>query len=156
MSGSRELEIGLKEINFLLLVSFDIQNVSSEQPRFNDGPIIQPGAELAVEQINQREDLLAGYSVNLTVANSACNLLGYTAIGFVRNFFHGGVRYAGIVGPTCSESVELVSPIIGQEGVSIINLHIANSQDIANSPIAADTGTHSAQLVHLKHTLDCS
>ena len=124
MSGSREL----KEINFLLLVSFEIHNVSSEQPWFNDGPMIQPGVELAVEQINQREDLLVGYSVNLTVANSACNLLGYTAIGFVANLFHGGVKYAGIVGPTCSESVELVSPITGQEGVSIINVHIANSQ----------------------------
>ena len=131
-SGSGEPESGPKKINFLLLVSFEIQNVNSEQPWFKDGPMIQPAAELAVDQINLREDLLAGYSVNLTVANSACNLMGHAAVNFVSAFFHSGVRYAGIVGPTCSESVELISPITGQKGVSILNFHIANSQRLTD------------------------
>jgi gamma-aminobutyric acid type B receptor len=129
---SGEKETGQRDINFLLLLSFEIEGPTSQQPLYADGPMIQPGIELAVEQINQREDLLAGYSVNLTVANSACNLLGYTAIGFVTNLFHGGVMYAGIVGPTCSESVELVSPITGQEGVSLINFHIASSHQFTD------------------------
>ena len=131
-SGSRKVENGLKEIHILLLASFEIQNVTSVQPWFKDGPKIQPAAELAVEQINQRDDILADYSVNLTVANSACNLLGYTAVGFVPTFFHTGVRYAGIVGPTCSESVEFVSAITGEEGVSVLNFHIANSQALTD------------------------
>ena len=121
----------LDEIKVLLLLSYKIQE-STEQPLYIDGPEIQPAAELAVDQINQREDLLAGYSVNMTVANSACNLIGHTATNFVAAFFHSGVRYAGIVGPTCSESVEFVSSITGHEDVAILNFHIANSQRLTD------------------------
>ena len=63
-----------QEINFLLLLSFEIEDPTPEQPWFIDGPMNLPAAELAVEQINQRSDLLAGYMINMAVANSACNL----------------------------------------------------------------------------------
>ncbi|CAI8024426.1 Gamma-aminobutyric acid type B receptor subunit 1 [Geodia barretti] len=89
--------------------------------------MLQPGIELAVEQINQREDLLAGYSVNLTVANSACNLKLHTIINFVTTFFYSGVKFAGIVGPLCSDAVKLISPITRQEGVSLLNFHAGSS-----------------------------
>ena len=138
--GDKDTEI--KELNFLLLLSFEIEEYS-EQQWLSDGPMLQPAAELAVEQINQRDDILADYSVNLTVANSACNLLGYTAVGFVPTFFRSGVRYAGIVGPTCSESVEFVSAITGEEGVSVLNFHIA----LTDLLIATSTGTRLAQWV---------
>ena len=132
VSNGLNSETGPREINFLLLMSFEIEDSASQQPKYADGPMIQPAAELAVDQINQREDLLAGYSVNMTVANSACNLWEYTTRNFVSTFFHSGVRYAGIVGPSCSESAELISPITGHEGVSIINFHTANSQRLTD------------------------
>jgi hypothetical protein len=124
---SGEKETGQRDINFLLLLSFEIEGPTSQQPLYADGPMIQPGIELAVEQINQREDLLAGYSVNLTVANSACNLRGPTVVNFVTTFFHSGLRYAGIVGPACSDSAEVISPVTGQEGISVLNFHIVSS-----------------------------
>ena len=129
---SRDKETGLREINFLLLMSFELEDSASQQPKYADGPMIQPAAELAVDHINQKEDLLAGYSVNMTVANSACNLWEYTTRNFVSAFFHSGVRYAGIVGPTCSESVEFVSSITGHEDIAILNFHIANSQRLTD------------------------
>ena len=57
-----------KEINILLLLSFEIREPTTEQPWFVDGPMNLPAAELAVEQINQREDVLGGFLINLTVA----------------------------------------------------------------------------------------
>ena len=117
----------LGEITFLLLMPFEFQNSVSEQPSYTAGPMIQPAAELAVDQINQKEDLLAGYSVNLTVANSACNLQGPTVVNFVRKFFHSNVTFAGIVGPACSDSAEVISPITGMDGVSVLNFHIVSS-----------------------------
>ena len=123
-SGVKENEI--KVINFLALLPYEIQG-SSEQPWYKKGLIIQPGIELAVEQINKREDLLAGYSVNLTVANSACNLKLHTIINFVTTFFYSGVKFAGIVGPLCSDAVKLISPITRQEGVSLLNFHMGSS-----------------------------
>ena len=76
-SGVKESETNV--INFLALLPYEIQG-SSEKPCLKEGPMLQPGAELAVEQINQREDLLVGYSVNLTVA---CNIKVHTIINFV-------------------------------------------------------------------------
>ena len=117
----------LQEINILLLLSFEVEGPTSRQPWHTDGPVLVPAAELAVEQINQREDILAGYVVKLTVANSACNLQEQTVVNFVKSFFDSGVRFAGIVGPACSDAVELVSSITGKDGISILNFHTANS-----------------------------
>ena len=108
------------------MLSYEIKD-SNEQPWYTDGPMIQPLAELAVEQINKKEDLLSGYSVRLTVANGACNLVQHTVVNFVRSFFHGGVRFAGIVGPTCSDSVGFVSAVTGEQDISLLNFHIASS-----------------------------
>ena len=127
-SGSEEEGSGLlKEINILLLLSFKVEGPTSRQPWQTDGPVLVPAAELAVEQINQREDILAGYVVKLTVANSACNLQEQTVVNFVKSFFDSGVKFAGIVGPACSDAVELVSSITGKNGVSILNFHTTNS-----------------------------
>ena len=61
------------------------------------------------------------------LSNSACNLLGHTAVNFVSSFFHSGVRFAGIVGPVCSDSEDYVSRVTSQESVSILNFHTATS-----------------------------
>ena len=117
----------LKEINILILLSFKIEGPTSEQPWLTDGPMLQPAVELAVEQINEREDILPGYYLNFTVANSACNVEDHTIVNFVESFFYSDVNFAGIVGPTCSDAVELITPITGEDNVSILNFHIANS-----------------------------
>ena len=120
-----------EEINFLLLLPFEIEG-SSEQPWFSEGSMLQPAAELAVEQINQRDDILADYSVNLTVANSACNLKLHTIVNFVKTFFYSGLKFPGIVGPLCSDAVKLISPITRQEDVSVLNFHIGSSEQFTD------------------------
>ena len=124
-------DTGIRELNFLLLLSFEIEG-SSEQPWFSEGHMLQPAAELAVEQINQRDDILADYSVNLTVANSACNLKLHTIVNFVKTFFYSGLKFPGIVGPLCSDAVKLISPITRQEDVSVLNFHIGSSEQFTD------------------------
>ena len=121
-----------EHINFLVLLSFEINESFSEQPSYTDGPELLPAVELAVDQINQQQDLLSGYSVNITVANAPCNLKNYALVKFVDAFFHSGTRFAGIVGPTCSDETEVLSAITGKDVVSIINFHIASSQRLTN------------------------
>ena len=116
----------VKELNLLVLLPFEIPG-SQEQPSYTEGPILLPSVELAVDQINQCEDILSGYHINITVANTACNLKTYTEVNFVKSFFHSGVRFAGIVGPTCSDAAEIVSAITGQKAISILNFHITSS-----------------------------
>ena len=115
-----------QELNFLVLLPFEIPGFL-EQPSYTDGPILLPSAELAVEQINQREDVLPGYYVNVTVANSACNLQSETLLNFVEPFFHSGRNFSGIVGPGCSGAAELVSAITGENRIAILNFHIVSS-----------------------------
>ena len=119
------------EINFLILLPFEIEE-SSKQPWLKEGPMLLPAAEQAVEDINLREDLLAGYSVNMTVANSACDVKVYTIVNFVTTFFYSNVMFAGIVGPVCSDAVKLISPITRQEGISILNFHGGSSEQFTD------------------------
>ena len=118
-------------INFLALLSFEIPG-APEQPLYTDGPQTLPAVQLAVDQINSREDVLSGYTVNLTVANSACNLYTDTILNFIPTFFHSSTSFVGIVGPTCSESEELLSGITGEDEVATLNFHIAGSPRLAD------------------------
>ena len=120
-----------KEINVLVLLPFEISN-SEEQPDYTDGPDVLPGIELAIEQINQQEGLLVGYTLNKTVVNSACNLQIHTILNFVEHFLHSDVQFAGIIGPTCSDATKIVAALTGKETVSILNFHIASSPELGN------------------------
>ena len=122
---------GREMLHFLALLPFEIPD-APEQPSYLEGPNILPGAELAVEQINRREDILAGYTVNLTVANTACNLQDYTLINFVESFFYSGNSFVGIIGPTCSDAAELVLAIPGESEISTLNFHIVSSPRLSN------------------------
>ena len=130
VSGAAEVE-ETKLINVLALLPFEIPG-SQEQPSYTEGPILLPSAELAVDQINQQRNLLPGFYMNLTVANSACNLRDVTVVNFIRAFFHSGVNFAGMVGPACSGAAEMVSAITGERRVSILNFHIVSSPRLTN------------------------
>ena len=124
-----------KELNVLMLLPFEIQGSPPEQPSLTDGPFLLPAAELAVEEVNERPDLLPGYSLSLSVSNSACNLATTGVFNFVDSFFHSGKKFVGIVGPTCSDSAEVLSAIAGKSKISILNFHIASSPRLANRDV---------------------
>ena len=124
--------VNTEDINFLVLLSFEVNESFLEQSSYTDGPELLPAIELAVDQINQQQDLLSGYSVNITVANAPCNLENYALVKFVEAFFHSGTRFAGIVGPTCSDETEVLSAFTGKDVVSTLNFHIASSQRLTD------------------------
>ena len=125
------IRVEAKEINVLVLLSFEILDFQ-EQPDYTDGPDLLPGIELAIEQINQQEGLLVGYTLNKTVVNSACNLQIHTILNFVEPFLHSDVQFAGIIGPTCSDATKTVSAITGERAISILNFHVASSPELGN------------------------
>ena len=86
--------------------------------------ILQRTAELAVEAINQHEDVLSGYNLTLTTANLDCVVESQTAVDFVKTFFYSGKKFSGIVGPLCSRAADMVSSITNRESISILNFHI--------------------------------
>lgn len=128
-NGDGELR---RDLNVLLLLPFQFDASAPEQPSYTDGPIIRPGADLAVEEINDRRDLLDGYTLNITVANSACNLADETILDFVRTYFHSDLSFVGSVGPACSDAAEIISPIISQDSTALLNFHIVSSPRLTN------------------------
>ena len=92
----------------------------------------QRTAELAVEVINQREDMLPGFNLALTTANLDCVVESQTAVDFVKTFFYSGKNFSGIVGPLCI-AADMVSSITNRESISILNFPVvASSHSLTN------------------------
>ena len=61
------------------------------QPTWMDGPDIAPVVYLAVEQINNRTDLLSNYTLHVIESDGACNIgtrLGHTPVLCRRSMTH--------------------------------------------------------------------
>ena len=67
---------------------------------FDDGHDIAPAAYLAVEQINNRSDLLSDYQVKLLPLDGGCDVTERTVIG-INNLACSCKPVVGIIGPSC-------------------------------------------------------
>ena len=122
------------------------------QPAFVDGPSIVPAVYLAVDQINNRSDILGKYKIELIESNGGCDLDSVTIVSFVSNVFHSNKQIVGIVGPTCTDGVRALSTLTHREGVSLVHVHIAgsplfpntNRSNHQNSFSTISTGTRTA------------
>ena len=84
--------------------------------------------QLAVDHINQRNDVLSNYSLRLVAGDSGCNLERKAVIAFVDYIVHGNEKHiAGVIGPGCSRSAAAISPLMWCNEIDLINIHIAGS-----------------------------
>ena len=99
------------------------------QPVWGDGLAVNLAAKLAVEIINNRSDILHGYSLELLRGDSGCNVVPKASMSLVKNLFYKGKQVLGIIGPGCSTAGLLVSKVIStnRRGISIPTLHLGGS-----------------------------
>ena len=74
-------------------------------PAFNQGHSIIPAVQLAVEQVNNRSDILPEYYLNLLLRDSGCDKAAKTAVSIVsilRELLVSRNGPLGIIGPACS------------------------------------------------------
>ena len=74
-----------------------------------------PGAQIAIEHINRREDILSGHDLELIVINSVTckNELNQDLLSSFINFtFHHDVNSIGLIGSFCSNSDQLISSLL--------------------------------------------
>lgn len=102
------------------------------QPSWDEGPTLFLAEQLAVEHINQRNDILQNHTIVLIQGDSGCNIEQKALLAFVDQLIHSRHPIAGVVGPGCSTSAAAVSPLIGHDEVALINIHIAGSLQLAN------------------------
>ena len=108
----------------------------SYNPGWTGGPALIPAVRLAVDRINERRDLLPGYSLRLLEGDSGCNILSKTVTSFPQ-LFHANPdvngNVVGIIGPSCSEAAALLGDIGVKDSVSIIQMSIATSPVLTNT-----------------------
>ena len=97
------------------------------QPSFDEGPSLFLAAQLAVEHINNRSDILEEYRLELVQGDSGCHITAKAVTAFVEHVLSDGGDVVGVVGPVCSTSANVISGLSGREEVALINVHIAAS-----------------------------
>ena len=103
------------------------------QPSWDEGPTLFIAEQLAVDHINQRNDILTNYTVQIVKGDSGCNLELKAFLTFVQYLVHNKeMKIAGVVGPGCSTSTAAVSPLMMRSGIALINIHIAGSLQLAD------------------------
>ena len=129
-------------LHLLVLVPLPASNPDPKfAPAFDRGHSIIPAVQLAVKQINERQDLLPGYTLQISVGNSGCDKISRTAVTLVENLFYGNTtegvqslqdkQVAGIVGPSCSAaSIFLVKSL---QRTGILQLYSGNTPVLSTS-----------------------
>ena len=100
---------------------------SSLNPSVAYGPDLFPAAQLAVDHVNNRSDVLRDYSLELIEADGGCNVTSKARISLVSQLFHSGKQIVGIIGPLCSDSAKVVGAMAGRSEIALISIHQGSS-----------------------------
>lgn len=107
---------------------------SSEQPSWNQGRNILPAAYLAANMINDRDDVLGGYTLELINEDGGCDIADRARISLVKRVLaeRGQRPVVGIIGPGCSTSTLAVAAHTSRPEIALLNLHIAGTPLLEN------------------------
>ena len=81
------------------------------KPNYGAAHSLLPGAQLAIDQINNRSDVLQDYNLELLEGDSGCNVVTTTYVSQVEQILYSGKKVVGIVGPACSEAALSVAAL---------------------------------------------
>ena len=98
--------------------------LSSQLP-YHRGEESLSAAQLAVDKINTRDDILPGYNLELVPANSeACNqsLVTEAPVNFVRRVTDSDLNIVGVVGLLCSTVTQAISPLAGRPTIELLQI----------------------------------
>ena len=129
--GFSHVNGGRQTLTLLSIMPYP-DSVPSLKPSLALGPEIEPVVELAVQQINNRSDLLSDYTLELVTADGGCNVTSKAIISLLSHVIYSGKRVAGIIGPMCSDASEAVGRHIQRPGISLISMHPSNHLGLAD------------------------
>ena len=109
-------------------------------PSLEFGPAVIPAAFVAKELINQRDDILKDYRIELIVYDSGCNLSSKAVNNFLEALLHSNKRIVGVIGPACSEATIAIANLITDDRMSLIQIApSATSPKLANTTAFPNT-----------------
>ena len=130
----------LKRLYLLTILPYP-DPTATIQPAWDKGPCLLPAAELAVDLINNRTDILEGYQLELIHDDGGCNVVVKTVTSFVRQILvqQSHQPIVGVIGGGCSDSSLTLSPLFAREAVSLINMHLGGSPLLENRVLYPNT-----------------
>ena len=93
-------------------------------------------AEMAVDMINMRDDILNGYRLELVPANAElCNesLVAEAPGNFVKHVTSGELNIVGVVGLLCSTVTQAVSSLAGRPGIDLLQISAGATSPVFSS-----------------------
>lgn len=105
---------------------------SMRSPDWPGGPALIPAARQAVHDINNRSDILHGFTLKLLEGESGCEFVDKSRVSFTSVVFHHNLssQIVGMVGPGCSASAIALSKLISHSEVNLMQISIASTPDI--------------------------
>ena len=114
---------------------------------FDDGHDLAPAAYLAVEQVNNRSDLLRDYEVRVTRLDGGCSIPSRTTVT-LNELVCSRDAIVGIVGPSCDRSSRIVSQFTNREEFSMVSVSYMggyyNDSSLSFSVLGANRIYHQA------------
>ena len=117
---------------YLLSLLPQPDSTPSLQPSIDTGPMVVTGGRQAVSRINNRSDILKDYKLDLIEADDGCNVTFKALTSLIEALYYSDKQIVGIVGPLCSEAAKAISPFAAKEEVSLLVVHLASSQALAD------------------------
>ena len=93
-------------------------------------------AEIAVDMINMRDDILPGYKLELVPANAElCNesLVAEAPGSLLRHVTSGELNIVGVVGLLCSTVTQAVSSLAGRPGIDLLQISAGATSPVFSS-----------------------
>lgn len=132
-SDSSKANVDNKSVLYFLVMA-PYPDSDPFKPSWDGGPAVVPGAVVAKDLINTREDILEDYTIHFLVSDSGCNIASKAINNFFYGLFYSDKNIVGIVGPGCSEATIAIASLITDDQLSL--LQIVPS---ATSPNLTDT-----------------
>ena len=107
------------------------------RPSWEGGPAVVPAAIVAKDLINQREDILRDYKIELVISDSGCNISTKAVNSLIHGLFYSDRNVVGIIGPGCSEAALALAPLVSDSKTSLIQI-----APTATSPSLTDTSLY--------------
>ena len=126
-----------KEMLYLLTFLPYRSPYASSNPSWSGGDSVRPAIDLAADQINEREDILANYSLKIVHLKDGCDthLISVTFTDFVQGWWYDVKRKNDLVamlGPSCSSSTFALAPIVQHPEIDVVSVHDAGSPSLSN------------------------
>ena len=123
VSAENESQCELPTLHLLTMVPLAENRLL---PHHREDWKILSAAELAVDKVNRRDDILPGYRLELIPVNTeTCNqsLVTEAPVNFVRQYVTGGdLSIVGVVGLMCSTVTQAISPLAGRPEIDLLQI----------------------------------